>query len=215
MNHSNQHQQSQQSQQIHVNIEQMRKKTEIENNLLNKINADLEECYNDLNWIKTNCVVETNMDNLEMSFELASSSLHTLNKICQNILVDEGTVKDFETNLFEKVSQVWSVFQYFYLKKKDFMGMNLTGLIQGKMETGLIFRNSMEKISPTQIQKTFPELIYYINTNMTNYIMYKIKSTSSEYNSLWNKYKLDEYSNWYVICNLDTKKYFLLFEKSV
>lgn len=213
-------------QQLNVNIVEMKKKTEIENNLLMKINTDLEECYNDLGFIYKNYTMR------EQNCENITFTLYSIDKIFEkkselSELELSKLKKNLVEKLFNKVNTIYHVFKYFYDKKKDFMGMNLTGLVQGKMETGLSFRNTMEKISSQNILKKYPEVSTLINLSdlsdssdssdlsnlnlnlSSSIIMYRIKTESFE----WNDFGLEKYSNLFVISNLNTKEYFLLFEK--
>ncbi len=197
--------------QIHLDIGKMRQRTQIENNLLIQINQNLEECFNDLRWINTNCTLD-----IETNFNANMSEITELSQL--GLKMDDLT-QHFMPKLFEMINNIFWVFQYCFNKRKDFMGMNLTGLIDEKVETGLSFRNVIEKISFEQIKKNNPSIYDYVNLYLDysqqskNCTIYKIKSQSDEYHKLWSKYRLDNYSCWYLILNMDTNKYFVFFEK--
>lgn len=201
--------------QIHLDIGKMRQRTQIENNLLIQINQNLEECFNDLKWINTNCVFEN-----EYKTKLDSGNNKVIELSHLGLSIDDLT-KHFVPKLFDMISNTFCVFQYCFNKRKDFMGMNLTGLIDEKVETGLSFRNVIEKMSLEQIKKNNPNIYDYANLYLDlefaeqsrGYTVYKIKSQSDEYKKLWSKYGLDNYSCWYLIFNANSNKYSVFFEK--
>ena len=96
------------------------------------------------------------------------------------------------------------------MKKKDFMGMNLTGMIQGKMETGLGFRKCLEKLSQNTIKSKYPELINIIGTGVLELGIWKIKSDTFE----WEKYGLKVFTNVIVISNPKDNLFYLLVENN-
>jgi len=168
-----------------INIEEMKKKTEIEDKLLCDINKNLQEYVGNLEYVRKNFTQiesEFNTHNIEDMIEL-------------------------ETKLFEYPNTIYSIFQCFYLKRKNYMGMNLTGLIQGKMETGLGFRSNIVKQNFNSIkdERIKSHIIVKLGESTTNIIIYKIKSPSFE----WNKFNLYTYNYYYIVVNLDTKKYFI------
>jgi len=135
---------------IPVNVVEMKLKTQIENNLLIQINTNLKECVDDLEYIYKNYKYSSNIINcigfIENIFHNKIISLENLVKK-QNLQSRHENIMVLVEKLFTHTYQFYWIFQYFYLKKKDFMGMNLTGLVNGRMETGLSFRNTISKIS--------------------------------------------------------------------
>ena len=98
------------------------------------------------------------------------------------------------------------------LKRKNYMGINLTGLIQGKMETGLGFRSSIVKITYSNIKDE--ELKNIINKIFLQYETKDIKIYKINTNGFgWKDYGIENYQNIYLISNLDQKKYFYIIEK--
>jgi len=184
---------------------EMKKKTEIENNLLDKINSDLKECNDDLQYIEKNYKLTLTMN---MTMILINSNKLVL---LDQIIIDKNIIPETKTKLIDKlfihINQTYWIFQYFFLKKKDFMGMNLTGLVKGKMETGLGFRNSLEKIQFNLIKSKYPELIPIFKPNL---MVHLVKSNSFK----WDDFGLDMYKNFIVISDLETKEYFIVLEKN-
>jgi len=188
-----------------INLMEMKKKTEIENNLLDKINSDLKECNDDLQYIEKNYKLTLTMN---MTMILINSNKLVL---LDQIIIDKNIIPETKTKLIDKlfihINQTYWIFQYFFLKKKDFMGMNLTGLVKGKMETGLGFRNSLEKIQFNLIKSKYPELIPIFKPNL---MVHLVKSNSFK----WDDFGLDMYKNFIVISDLETKEYFIVLEKN-
>jgi len=186
-----------------INIHEMKKKTEIEDKLLFDINNNFQEYINDIEYIKKNFIQIDNIINSEKYFNI--NIFNQLNKQNQQIQV----------KLFEHPNTIYSIFQYFYLKRKNYMGMNLTGLIQGKMETGLGFRTSINKMSLKSIKDIELKNIiehYFLNTytDMENINIYKINAKTFA----WSNYTSNTYKFIYLIANLTTQKFFFIFEKN-
>jgi hypothetical protein len=168
-----------------INIEEMKKKTEIEDKLLFNINKNLQEYVGNLEYVRKN------FTQIESEFNLPNA----------------GDRVELETKLFEYPNTIYYIFQCFYLKRKNYMGMNLTGLVQGKMETGLGFRSNIIKQNYNDIKdgRIKSNIIYKFGEPTTDIIIYKIKSSGFE----WNKFNLDICEHYYIVVNLDTKKYFI------
>lgn len=187
-----------------IDIKQMKKKTEIENNLLEQINSELKSCKDELKNIYQSKQIYSifkidENNNLKLDDLTNIFKKQNINNVVQNKLVEK---------LFAHVEQTYYAFQYFYLKKKDFMGMNLTGLIDGKMETGLGFRKCLEKIPNSTIKSKYSELENYYQID--NCDIWKVKSDKFG----WNDYGLQLYKNFYVIVtNDDINGFNLLVEK--
>lgn len=188
---------SQNSQNFQINIPEMKRKTEIEEKLLFDINKNFQEYLNDIDYIKKNFVKKN------VKFETKKYT--------------SVEFEELETKLFELANFVYSIFQCFYLKRKNYMGMNLTGLVQGRMETGLGFRSSIIKSSYKNLKDS--KLITIINdlfynceknnqTDQTNINVYKIKSI----NIKWDEFNLNPREYVYLVANLDTKEYFFILE---
>lgn len=167
-----------------INIEEMKKKTEIEDRLLFDINKNLQEWVGNLEYVRKN-------------FTQIESDFNT----------NTNNIIELETKLFEYPNTIYSIFQYFYLKRKKYMGMNLTGLVQGKMETGLGFRSNIIKQNYNLIkdERIKTHIIDKFGEHVSDIIVYKIKSGCFE----WDKFDLPIYDYYYVVVNLDTKKYFI------
>jgi hypothetical protein len=190
---------------FNINLIEMKKKIEIENNLLTIINSNLKECFSDLQYIKEN--YEVIMGNLYLDLDIdIEDNFILLEQIIIKKNINQETKSNLYDKLFDYVNQIYWYFQYFYLKKKDFMGMNLTGLVQGKMETGLGFRNSLEKMSISTIKKKFPKLVQLVKSNN---IIYRINTNSFT----WDKFGLDIYPNLFIVCDLEIEKYYFIIEK--
>ena len=195
-----------------INVENMRRKTEVENNLLNQVEIDLRECVDLLDNIYKNYKI---ISNPSSNFNSNSDSVLNTNKfvsfdyVVNSKQFDVKTKNKFVSKLFAHVNQTYWAFQYFYLKKKDFMGMNLTGLVNGKVETGLGFRKCLEIINPNIIKTKYIGIIQdYDLNNLNNIRIYKIKSDAFD----WIEFDLNNYSNFYVIEILDKKEYFIIFD---
>jgi hypothetical protein len=195
-----------------VNIVEMKLKTQIENNLLNQINTDLKECFNDLEYIYKNhkyvssVTIEKTICNKITSLE----NLSTTN----NLEIGQVPINELLKKLFNHAYQFYWLFQYFYLKKKDFMGMNLTGLVNGKMETGLSFRNAISKISWEQFickelgfGKDVLEQLNLGNSDTTSINVYKIKSSSFK----WEENGFAQTHDYFwIISDLNKGEYFVM-----
>lgn len=199
---------------FNINLVEMKKKIDIENNLLTLINTNLKECFNDIQYIKKNYNMVSIIMNKNENLENTKSNFILLEQIIEKTIDYETKAKLFN-KLFEYVEQIYWYFQYFFLKKKDFMGMNLTGLIQGKMETGLGFRNTLEKMPISLVETKYSELFQIIHfINLENFVkpnnmIYKINANSFK----WNEYGLEMYSNLFIITDLDTEKYYFIVSK--
>ena len=181
-----------------INIPEIKKKTEIEDRLLFEINKNFQEHLSDIEFIKNNFIEIINQNNSERKKYFYTNG----------IIEDKNII----IKLFEYPKTIYSIFQCFYLKRKNYMGMNLTGLIQGKMETGLGFRSSVIKISYLNIKDE--ELKNIISKNFIEYEIndiniYKINSNGFG----WKDYGIDFFQNIYIISNLKEKKYFFILEK--
>jgi|688.fasta_scaffold546972_2 hypothetical protein len=179
-----------------INIPLMKKKTEIEDKLLSNINKNFQEYLSDIEYIKNNFT--------QINFVSNSKKYSNINDL---FLLDQS----IQDKLFSHPNTIYSIFQIFYLKRTDYMGMNLTGLIQGKMETGLGFRTSIIKSSLLEIKDN--ELSDIVNkylslTNKENVNIYKITFNGFK----WNE-DLPAYTYFYIIADLTSSKYFFLLEK--
>ena len=168
-----------------INIEEMKKKTEIEDRLLFDIDKNLQEYVGNFEYVRKN------FTQIESEFNSPNTS----------------DMIELEVKLFEYPNTIYSIFQCFYLKRKKYMGMNLTGLVQGKMETGLGFRSSIIKQNSNFIkdERIKSHIIVKLGELTRDIIVYKIKSSGFE----WNKFNLDIHNYYYIVVNLDTKKYFI------
>jgi hypothetical protein len=181
-----------------INIPEMKRKTEIEDRLLFEINKKFQENLNDIEYIKNNFVeiiVENNLDGKKYFY-------------ANNVTNHENIIN----KLFEHPNTIYSIFQCFYLKRKNYMGMNLTGLIQGKMETGLGFRSSVVKMSISTVKdKELKNIIcsQFTESEATDINIYKINSNGFG----WKDYGIEIFQNTYLITDLKEKKYFFIFEK--
>lgn len=184
-----------------INIAQMRKKTEIETNLLEQINFELKYCMGELK----NIYLTQKLNLIELD---DNSKIYDICKIFVEHNIDLDIQNKFIEKFFAHVEHTYYAFLYFYMKKKDFMGMNLTGLIQGKMETGLGFRNSLDKLSQNTIKIKYPNLSNIIEKNGCE--VWKIKSN----NFGWIDYKLDLFTNVLVVSNSKDNSFYLLVEKN-
>lgn len=188
---------------LQINIAQMRKKTEIETNLLEQINLELSSCVNELkNVYQTQLISPFEMVNEQIKLDDIISILekNNTNSETQNKLIQK---------LFAHVEQTYYAFQFFYLKKRDFMGMNLTGLIDGKMETGLGFRKCLEKMSKTAIKSKYPEFLQMTESN--DFEIWKIKTDTFG----WEEYGLNSFNNILIISNLKNNSFYLFVEKNL
>ena len=168
-----------------INIEEMKKKTEIEDRLLFDIDKNLQEYVGNFEYVRKN------FTQIESEFNSPNTS----------------DMIELEVKLFEYPNTIYSIFQCFYLKRKKYMGMNLTGLVQGKMETGLGFRSSIIKQNSNFIkdERIKSHIIVKFGELTRDIIVYKIKSSCFK----WNKFNLDIHNYYYIVVNLDTKKYFI------
>ena len=185
-----------------INIPEMKKKTEIEDKLLFDINNNFKEYINDIEYIKNNF---TQIDN-----NFNSKKYFNINNIIQQNQPNQPN-QQIQDKLFEYSNTIYSIFQYFYLERKNYMGMNLTGLVQGKMETGIGFRKSINKMSLKSITDIELKNIieqYFLNTNTENINVYKINSKKF----VWSDYTSNTFKFIYIIANLTTQNYFFLFE---
>lgn len=184
---------------MQVNIEQIKKKTEIENNLLSRINCDLKECVEDLEFIHKYYEYNDFTNNYD-------PNLVSLTKIfINNNIGDSENKKQVIKKIFDNVAHTYYAFQYFYIKKNDFMGMNLTGLINGKMETGIGFRNCIVKLLSTNIIKNYPIMYEYYKDNLDNYSFYLLKSDQINWNNQINQH----YKYFLLISDYANKQYYI------
>jgi hypothetical protein len=119
---------------------------------------------------------------------------------------------DIQDKFFEYFNTIYSIFQCFYIKRKDYFGMNLTGLIQGKMETGLGFRSTIIKIAFSSIKDEELKNItntYFSDFNTNSINVYKINLNGFK----WTEYGLDIHKYIYLIADLSIQKYFFVLEK--
>ena len=188
---------------LQINIAEMRKKTEIENNLLEQINLELKICKDDLK----NVYLTQQLTSLEIQTQ-TNSKFTDITKIFTSNNISQDNQNKLIEKLFAHVEQTYYAFQYFYLKKRDFMGMNLTGLIDGKMETGLGFRKCLEKLSKITIKSKYSELIQI--TESSDYDMWKIKSDTFG----WVEYGLEIFPNVIIMSNSKENLFYLLVEKN-
>lgn len=184
--------------QMNINIYEMKRKTEIENNLLKKINEDFSKYISEIQNIKKESTFSP-------SFFKNTDKYTDLNTLAQNNSVNTTLLID---KLFAHPAQTYWAFQYFYMKKKDFMGMNLTGLIDGKVETGLGFRNCLGKFFSNQIKSKHSDIYDKDDELDDNLIFYKIKSDTFK----WANLNLPVSNNYFIIYNQSTKKYNILIE---
>lgn len=197
---------------IPINIVEMKLKTQIENNLLIQIDKNLKECFDDLEYVNKNYKYSSNdiISLIENIFPNKVISLENLIKK-QNLLTKHANIMVLVEKLFTHTYQFYWIFQCFYLKKKDYMGMNLTGLINGRMETGLSFRNTISKMSFDEfINKELnfqKDNINQLNTLDHNINVYKIKSL----NFKWNDEGFDKiYEHIWIISNLNKNEYYIM-----
>jgi hypothetical protein len=157
-----------------------RKKLEIENQLIENINSDLLICLNDINWINTNCKLINNSEQINL----------------------------INSKIFNCVNDLYNGFTFFYLKRKDFMGMNLTGLTGKKIETGLSFRNCMIKSNFDFIKKNFSELADVIKSELTNFNLNNLnyyKILTENFNFEFEK----KFKYIIIVCDISEKIYWL------
>lgn len=187
-----------------INILEMKRKTEIEDKLLFDINKNFQEHLTDIEYIKTNFIQIINENNL------GSKKYFNIQIFPQS--------SNIEIKLFEYPNTIYSIFQCFYSKRKNYMGMNLTGLIQGKMETGLGFRSSIIKINLSDIKDD--ELFNIVNQQILklepkleseskNINVYKINSNGFG----WKDWGIENFRYVYLVADLTNKKYFFILEK--
>jgi len=189
---------------MEINPTKMRKKTEVENNLLQTINCDLKEYVDDLEFVQK--FYKFVCPNYESDSEWVE-----LIKIFVANSINSESYDNLIKKIFENSRTIYYAFQYFYLKKSDFMGMNLTGLINGKMETGIGFRNSLKKLSNELVKKYVPTIYTQIQLNLSNpnsiekMSFYQIKSDQINWKNQINQV----YKNFLIVANYDTKEYFI------
>jgi hypothetical protein len=186
-----------------INIPLIKKKTEIEDKLLLEIKNNFEEYINDFEYIKNN------FTQIDYNQDLDTNKYLIIDKYIK--LIEQNNIKDVQEKFFEFPKTIYSVFQCFYLKRKNYIGMNLTGLIQGKMETGLGFRSNINKLSHKNIKDDELKNIinkYFINSNTDNINLYKLNSNGFN----WNEIGSGTYRYIYLIANLTTQKYIFLLE---
>jgi hypothetical protein len=196
---------------MQINLEQMRKKTEIENNLLNQVEENLRNCMDELDGVNKNYSIILNFSEYNLNNQNKFIPINKIFDQIEQIEQKQNTqCSKLYSKLFAHVNQTYWAFQYFYLKKKDFMGMNLTGLVNGKVETGLGFRNCFEKINQNLMYKKYSDLIKLFGTITDKDILqiYKIKSNTFG----WEEFGLGNYSYFYIGTNLSTQEYFLAIE---
>ena len=206
---------------IPINIVEMKLKTQIENNLLNQINTDLKECVGDLEYIQEKCQYNI-LKQINSIDKVFPNKIIELNKLIEKISSNQNKNKisksehtDIVKKMFTYAYQFYWIFQCFYLKKKDYMGMNLTGLVNGRMETGLSFRNSISKMSFKDfVSKEIglgPDLsvIFDEPENINNINVYKIKSSKFK----WDEEGFEQtYNNIWIITDLDAKEYCIILQ---
>lgn len=193
---------------LKIDLSEMKKKITIESNLLDKINIELKKYSENLIFYHKNYsllklnIVDNNSDFIELNNLIKFNSKFLINKLDY-----------FIEKLFNYIEQIYWIFKYFHNKKKDYIGMNLTGLVNDRIETGIGFRNSIILMNSNQINlNTF--LKKFIDSNKTfdtttNSHIYKIKSN----NFKWIEFNLEIYNYFYLIINLDKKQYSIFFEK--
>ena len=183
-----------------INIPEMKRKTEIEDRLLFEINKNFQEHLADIEFISNNFVEITEKTNLDEKKYF----------YVDNVIED----KNIKTKLFEYPNTIYSIFQCFYLKRKNYMGMNLTGLVQGKMETGLGFRSSIVKMSMSTIKdeelKNIIGIKFY-EADTTEINIYKINSNGFGWKDYGYEHEIFQYI--YLVANLKEKRYFFILEK--
>jgi hypothetical protein len=137
-------------------------------------------------------------------------------KLTDNKILETTNFDELESKLFQHSNTIYSIFQCFYLKRKNYMGMNLTGLVQGKMETGLGFKSSITKLSISNIKDDELKKIvcfqfFAEETDFNNINIYKMNSNSFK----WENFYLNqiEFKHIYLIADLHSKKYFFILEK--
>lgn len=194
-----------------INIPEMKKKTEIEDKILFKINNDLQECVNDIEYVKNNFTpVKTEIKTTSIDYDKNKYYKPTDNKI-----LETTNYTELELKLFQHANIIYSIFQCFYSKRKNYMGMNLTGLVQGKMETGLGFRSSIIKSSITNaVNDELKKIIHQFfmeETNFNNINIYKINSNSFKWQDFYSEQIKFNYI--YLIANLHSKEYFFILGK--
>ena len=193
-------------QNINIDFEKIKKKLEIENNLLEQINQELSYNFEELKIIYNNSKWN--------SFDKIDSidNLINLSKILRNDYIDyiDNIDKlDFIKKIFDHVNKTYWSFQYFFIKKKDFMGMNLTGILSDKVETGLSFRNCIQKITFETLKKKYNKLYELLDNDLSNYEIYKLKSDNMD----WNEFSITQkYKYFYIINKIDSKEYYIFGE---
>lgn len=136
-----------------------------------------------------------------------SLCLTDINWIKNNCLLSNSS-EDFANKVFDCANQLYSGFTFFYLKRKDFMGMNLTGIIDKKIETGLSFKNSLSKCNFTTIKKSHPEQANTIETILTNSNV----DSLNYYKIMVENFNLHEHIKpkfIIIVCDIQNKNYWL------
>ena len=118
-----------------INIPEMKRKTEIEDRLLMQINKNLSTNKNDIEWMGKNFLYD------DICLLSANTNTNKYINLNTNNFSNPEDKNKLIKKLLEYPDKIYSIFQCFYLKRKNFMGMNLTGLVKGKMETGLVQLN--------------------------------------------------------------------------
>lgn len=194
-----------------INVHEMKKKTEIENKLLFDINKKLIEYKNDIKIIYENYTIDCDGLDYDINTDTSGNKFQNINfNYLNDLLVDDKN--NFIKKLFEYPETLYSIFMFFYSKRKDYMGINLTGLVDGKMETGLSFRKSIDKINPENVNNSELKKIIFskYKNNIDNVIIYKINSKLFP----WDEYLIkNKYENYFIVGNLHTKKFEILLEK--
>lgn len=192
-----------------IDYEEMTKKTNIENNLLSAINSNLFNSLEDIKEIHSMSKYHSNNDIIQLDNLINIESL----------INNDSSQTDKLSKLIDKIvshaKTSYNAFQYFYLNKKSFMGMNLTGLVDGKIETGLGFRNTIVKLYPkSNTTKTkYPQLYEYVNSQKElfacTYSIYGVKVNNMD-DDIVSKHKI---TNILFVWDSDKKTYFVLGEK--
>lgn len=173
-----------------INLPEIKKKIEIEDKLLFNINKKFIDYINELDYIKNN-------------FDMIDININT------NYFLSTNS-KELENKLLDYPNTIYSIFNCFYVQRKNYIGMNLTGLVQGKIETGIGLRDCIIKsfIKQTKNLNLIQIIKKYFDCKNNVYI-YKIKSNTFK----WQELNLNTYNFFYIIINFTTKQYFILLEK--
>lgn len=201
-----------------INIPEMKRKTEIEEILLMEINKNLLKYKNEIEWIKKNFYPD---DVNLLSTEHANNKnkqKYKFEDLYNNKFSQSQDNEKLKKKLLEYPNTIYSIFQFFYSKRKNYMGMNLTGLVQGKMETGLGFRTSIIKYNSKNLKDLeLKKIILSKYKNETDDInVYKVNSNSFSWDEFYQKGDFHpevKFTYYYVVANLSLKKFFILLEK--